>query len=178
MQKDFSYPLKIDELGQGEQSYKLSADKDELKILAEILQVPAVNSFEAKIKLNFKKKQGELKVTGTVKANLHLISVISLTPFDKDYSTDFEMLYDTNASYEDVYGEDEDIELDVPDIVIDGKIDLVDIAIEQLALVMEDYPRLEGEEFEAIIEDDGDDEENIANNPFAVLKKLKENMEG
>lgn len=175
MQKEFSYPLKIEELGSGLQSYKLSADKDELKILAEILQVPAVNSFEAEIKLNFKKKQGELRVTGKVKANLSLISVISLEPFKKDYSTDFEILYDTNASYEDVYEDDEDIKLDVPDIVIDGKIDLADIAIEQLALIMEDYPRLEGEEFEAVIEED--DDENIANNPFAVLKKLKENTE-
>jgi len=177
MQKEFSYPLKIEELGQGQQSYKLSADKDELKILAEILQVQAVNSFNAEMKLNFKKKQGELKVSGTVNANLSLISVISLTPFNKDYSTDFEVLYDTNASYEDVYGDDEDIELDVPDIVIDGTINLADIAIEQLALVMEDYPRLEGEEFEAVIEEDDDDNEDIANNPFAVLKKLKENME-
>ena len=172
MQKEFSYPLKIDELGAGEQSYRLSADKEELKDLAEILQVPSVNSFVAELKLNFKKKQGELKVTGKVIANLTLTSVISLTKFDKDYSSEFELLYDTNATYEDVYGDDEDIELDVPDIVLDGKIDLADIAIEQLALVMEDYPRLDGEKFESIIEED---EEDIANNPFAVLKKLKEN---
>lgn len=175
MQKDFSYPLKIDELGHGEQDYKLLANKAELKILAEILQVPAVNSFSAKIKLNFKKKQGELRVTGQVKANLKLESVISLTLFDKDYTTDFELFYDTNACYEDIYKDDEDIKLDVPDIVLDGKIDLADIAIEQLALVMDDYPRLEGEKFEAIIDEDDDEDDNIANNPFAVLKKLKAN---
>lgn len=176
MQKEFSYPLKIDELGQGTQNYKISADKAELEDLAEILQVPAVNSFEADIKLNFQKKKGELKVSGTVKANLGLESVISLTSFNKDYSTSFEVMYDTNATYDDVYSEDEDINIDVPDIVLDGKIDLADIAIEQLALVMEDYPRLDGENFEEVIEED-DENENIANNPFAVLKKLKENME-
>lgn len=173
MQKEFSYPLKIDELGQGIQNYKISADKAELENLAEILQVPAVNSFEADIKINFQKKKGELKVSGQVKANLGLESVVSLTPFNKDYTADFEILYDTNASYEDVYSEDEDINLDVPDIVLDGKIDLADIAIEQLALIMEDYPRLEGEEFEEIIEEDNE-EDTISNNPFAVLKKLKE----
>ena len=53
MQKDFSYPLQIDELNQGEQSYMLRADKAQLETLKEILQVPAVNYFEADIKLKF-----------------------------------------------------------------------------------------------------------------------------
>lgn len=169
MQKEFSYPLKIDELGQGEQNYKLSANKEQLKTLAEILQIPAVNSFVADIKLNFQKKQGKLDVWGVVKANLGLISVISLEPFDKEYTAEFKLLYDTTAKYEDIYADDEDINLDMPDIVIDGKIDLGDIAIEQLALVMDDYPRKDGETFEEVIEDNSP----IRHNPFAVLEKLK-----
>lgn len=169
MQKEFSYPLQIDELGQGEQTYKLKADKAELATLAEILQVPAVNSFEAEIKLKFQKKRGILELNGTARANLGLISVISLEPFDKDYTTEFKLIFDTNATYEDIYGDDDDIKEDVPDIVYDGKIDLGDIAIEQIALVMEDYPRKEGETFEAVVEDN----EPIKNNPFAALAKLK-----
>ncbi|MCM1323342.1 MAG: DUF177 domain-containing protein [Acetobacter sp.] len=169
MQKEFSYPLQIDELGQGEQTYKLRADKEQLKTLAEILQVPAVNSFGANIGLKFQKKRGMLEVYGTVRANLGLISVISLEPFDKDYITEFKLTYDTNATYEDIYKEDDDIEEDIPDIVYDGKIDLGDIAIEQIALVMEDHPRKDGETFEAIVEDS----EPIKNNPFAALAKLK-----
>lgn len=169
MQKEFSYPLQIDELGQGEQNYKLKADKAQLETLTEILQVPAVNSFEAELKLRFQKKRGILEVYGLVKANLSLVSVISLEPFDKDYSSEFKIVYDTNAKYEDIYGEDDDIEEDVPDIVYDGKIDLGDIAIEQIALVMEDHPRKEGEEFNAVI----DDAEPVKNNPFAALAKLK-----
>lgn len=169
MQKEFSYPLKIDELGQGEQRYNLSADKAQLKTLSEILQVPSVNSFQADIKLNFQKKKGILEVTGRVEAELGLVSVITLTPFNKEYKTDFKLVYDTNATYEDIYADDEDIKLDVPDIVIGGKIDLADIAIEQLALVMEDYPRQDGETFEAVIEDNSP----VRENPFAVLEKLK-----
>lgn len=169
MQKEFSYPLPIEELGQGEQNYKLKADKEQLITLAEILQVPAVNNFNADIRLKFQKKRGVLEVYGTVKANLSLISVISLESFDKDYVADFKLTYDTNATYEDVYAEDDDITEDVPDIIYDGKIDLGDIAIEQIALVMEDHPRKEGETFEAIIEDN----EPVKNNPFAALAKLK-----
>jgi uncharacterized metal-binding protein YceD (DUF177 family) len=169
MQKDFSYPLKIDELNQGEQLYKLNADKDELKVLAEILQVPAVNSFNAELKLKFQKKKGILTVWGKICANLHLISVISLDEFDKDYETDFNVTYDTNATYEDIKEIDEDINCNIPDIVMNGEIDLGDIAIEHLALILDDHPRKDGEEFSSIIED----VTPVKNNPFASLAKLK-----
>lgn len=169
MQKEFSYPLKIEDISQGEQSYKLSANKEQLATLKEILQVPAVNSFSADICLNFQKKRGLLEVCGEVRADLGLISVISLELFNKEYTAAFKLVYDTNATYEDIYGEDDDIKDDVPDIVLDGKIDLGDIAIEQIALIMEDHPRKEGEAFEAVIEDVGP----VKNNPFAALAKLK-----
>ena len=169
MQKDFSYPLKIDELNQGEQLYKLNADKEELELLTEILQVPAVNSFNAEIRLKFQKKRGILTVWGTVSANLHLISVISLDEFDKDYKADFSITYDTNATYDDIKEIDEDINCNIPDIVMNGEIDLGDIAIEQLALILDDHPRKDGEEFSSIIED----VTPVKNNPFAALAKLK-----
>jgi len=169
MQKEFSYPLKIEDLGQGEQKYVLKANKEQLQTLTEILQVPAVNSFVADMKLVFQKKKGILEILGKIKAELSLISVISLELFDKEYETDFKVVYDTNAKYEDIYQDDEDINMDLPDIVIGGQIDLGDIAIEQLALVMEDHPRKEGEIFEAVIEDNSP----VRHNPFAVLEKLK-----
>ncbi len=169
MQKDFSYPLKIEDINQGEQTYQLRANKAQLETLREILQIPAVNYFEADIKLTFQKKKGILDVSGEVRAGLTLISVISLDEFKRDYKNDFTVTYDTNATYEQIREIDEDIEDDVPDIVIDGKIDLGNIAIEQLALVMEDHPRKEGEEFTSFIEDDTP----VKENPFAVLSKLK-----
>ena len=169
MQKDFSYPLKIEDINQGEQTYKLRANKAQLETLREILQIPDVNYFEADIKLIFQKKKGILDVSGEVRAGLTLISVISLDEFEKEYKSNFNLTYDTNATYEQIREMDEDIEDDIPDIVIDGKIDLGDIAIEHLALVMEDHPRKDGEEFTSVIEDDSP----VRENPFAVLSKLK-----
>ena len=66
---------------------------------------------------------------------------------------------------------EDDNAADVPDIVENGKIDLGQIAIEQVALVMEDYPRQDGEVFEFISE--FDEETTKAQNPFSVLAKLK-----
>lgn len=169
MQKDFSYPLKIEELGQKEQNYKLKADKEQLEFIRDILQVPAVNSFEADIKLKFYKRQGRLDVWGEVKSVIGQISVISLEPFDKEYNTKFEITYDTNATYEEIKEQDVDIMADIPDIVENGEINLADIAIEHIALVLDDYPRKEGEVFDQVIEDISP----IRNTPFAVLEKLK-----
>ena len=169
MQKDFSYPLTIEDIGQGEQSYKLVADSEQLEFLRDILQVPAVNSFEATIKLKFYKKRGVLDVWGNVVSNVGQISVISLEPFDKTYHSEFKVTYDTNATYEEIKEQDFDIMTDIPDVVINGQINLADIAIEHLALELDDHPRKDGEEFEAVIEDI----EPIRNNPFAVLEQLK-----
>ncbi len=169
MQKDFSYPLKIDEIGQGDQHYKLIASKEQLDFLTEVLQVPFVHSFEADLKLKFYKKKGQLDITGRVTSEIGQISVISLEPFDKIYDTDFKLTFDTVSTYEDIKEKDVDIMADIPDIVTNGEINLADIAIEQLALILDDYPRKEGEEFEEIIEDISP----IRNNPFAVLESLK-----
>ena len=64
-----------------------------------------------------------------------------------------------------------DFEDDVPDIIINGKIDLAEIAMEQIALVIDDFPRKEGEVFE--FKSEFDEETTQAMNPFAALAKLK-----
>ena len=43
--------------------------------------------------------------------------------------------------------------------------------MEQLALILEDFPRKEGEIFS--FESEFDEETTLASNPFAVLKKIK-----
>lgn len=171
MQKDFSYPLKIDELNQQEQHYHLVADESQRKTLQEILQVESVKSFVADISLKLNLKQHLLNVWGVVNAELELKSVVSLENFSKKYSAPFELKYDTKATYKEIREMDADIDDDVPDIIINGQINLADISIEQLALVMEDYPRREGETFDFVPEFDV--EEPRMNNPFAALEKLK-----
>ena len=171
MQKDFSYPLNIDDLNQQEQHHKLKANNEQLKTLSDILQVEDVKNFEADIFLKLNLKQHTLNVWGTVKALLELKSVVSLENFEKDYAVDFKYCYDTKATYKDIKELEPSIYDDVPDIIEDGKIDLADIAIEQLALQIDDYPRKDGEKFEFVSE--FDEETTNAANPFAVLKNLK-----
>ena len=171
MQKDFSYPLNIDDLNQQEQHHKLKADAEQLKTLTEILQVEDVKNFEADIFLKLNLKQHKLDLWGTVKALIELKSVVSLDNFEKNYEVEFTYCYDTKATHKDIKELEPSIYDEVPDVIDNGKINLADIAIEQLALELDDYPRKDGEKFEFASE--FDEETTRQANPFAVLEKLK-----
>ena len=51
MQKNFSYPVKTDELNQNQYKYVIHADKDELEDITRILQVESVRRFHAEVYL-------------------------------------------------------------------------------------------------------------------------------
>lgn len=171
MQKDFSYPLNIDDLNQQEQHHKLKANQEQLKTLSDILQVEDIKNFEADIFLKLNLKQHKLDLWGSVNALIELKSVVSLENFEKEYNVEFTYCFDTKATYKDIKELEPSIYDDVPDVIDNGKINLADIAIEQLALQLDDYPRKDGEKFEFVSE--FDEETTKQSNPFAVLEKLK-----
>ena len=175
MQKKFSYPVKIDELSQKEYKFSLDADASEREDIKAVLQVEGVDRFCADIFLKLNLREHLLRVWGTAEADLVLQSVISLNNFQKHYQADFELIFDTKATYRDIKEMDNGINSDIPDVVLNGTINLADIALEQIALQMEDYPRAEGEVFDFSPYASAKDDERDANqeNPFAVLAKLK-----
>ena len=147
MQKLFSYPLQIDDMGNGIKTYYLKANKEQLKYIAEALKLDDVLRFEARVDVLFKYKTHKIDVTGNVVADVEHTSVVSLDKFVKNYSTDFAMQFDTEITQEQIKDLDLEFDDDVPDPVENGQIDLADIAMEQLALILEDFPRKEGEIF-------------------------------
>lgn len=171
MQNLFSYPLIVDELTASEKKYHLHADEKELKYLKDVFKVESVRAFSAEIFLKYKKKEHRVDVWGKVDAEFELKSVISLENFYKTYSPEFSIYFDTVATPQDLKDFDFDIYDDEPYLLDNGKIDLGQIAIEQVALVMDDNPRKEGEEFH--FQSEFDEETTEAGNPFNVLKKLK-----
>ena len=171
MQKNFSYPIKIEDLKQSDYKYELKADAEELEDITQVLQVEKVHEFEAEIFLKLSNRTNNLRVWGWVNAKIELKSVITLNNFIKDYEVPFELNFDTRATYNDIKELECNIEDEVPDIIENGCINLADIAIEQVALNLEDYPRAEGEIFDGSLYCDIDEPKK--ENPFAVLAKLK-----
>ena len=171
MQKNFSYPVKIDELNQNRYCYILEPDSDELEDITQVLQVEDVKSFKGEVFVKKNKKDNLLRVWGTVTATIVVQSVISLENFEQKVNAPFELFFDTKATYKDIRDLDAGINDSVPDVVENGEINLADICIEQIALHLEDYPRAEGEVFD--FSKYAENEPLEVENPFAVLKKLK-----
>ena len=117
MQKNFSYPIKIEDLKQSDYKYELKADAEELEDITQILQVENVHEFKADIFLKLNNRSNNLRVWGKVFAKIELKSVITLDNFTKDYDIPFELNFDTRATYNDIRELDCDIEDDVPDII-------------------------------------------------------------
>ncbi len=170
MQNLFTYPLKLEDMSQSTQKYRLIATAENLEYISNIMQLP-VKRFEAEINVKLHTKEHIIDVLGTIDADVEHTSVISLKNFLRNYKTDFTLCFDTKMTAQEQQKLDLDIEADVPDILEDGKIDLAAIAMEQLALVLDDFPRQEGEVFSFASE--FDEETTRASNPFSVLEKLK-----
>ena len=171
MQNVFSYPLKLEDMSSATQKYTLKANAKELEFITELMQVPSVKTFTAEVNVRLHKKEHLVDVFGFVDADICQTSVISLEDFIKSYHADFALKFDTKLSAAAIKEVDFDIDDDVPDALENGQIDLAAIAMEQLALVIDDFPRQEGEVFE--FKSEFDEETTLADNPFAVLKKLK-----
>ncbi len=170
MQNLFTYPLKLEDMSQSTQKYRLIAATENLEYISNIMQLP-VKRFEAKINVKLHTKEHIIDVWGDIDADVEHTSVISLKNFLRNYKTDFTLRFDSKMTAQEQQELDLDIEADVPDILEDGKIDLAAIAMEQLALVLDDFPRQEGEVFSFASE--FDEETTLASNPFSVLEKLK-----
>ncbi len=171
MQNLFSYPLIVDELTPSVKKYSLEATNEQLPGIAEILKVPAVKTLRAEISVKSSKKEHRVKVWGTASADIEQTSVISLENFVKPYQTKFEMSFDTAPALQKDKETEIEFDAEIIDPVIDGKIDLAAVAMEQIALVLDDFPRREGEIFEFHAK--FDDQETPAQNPFAILAGLK-----
>ncbi|MBR1949187.1 MAG: DUF177 domain-containing protein [Alphaproteobacteria bacterium] len=171
MQNLFSYPLKLEDMSQATQKYVLKANSKELEYITELMKVPAVKSFSAEINVKLLKKEHIVEVNGFVDADVEQTSVISLENFIKPYHSDFSLRFDTKMTLSELKELDFEYDDEVLDILDNGQIDLASIAMEHLALVLDDFPRKDGEVFSFCSE--FDEETTEAANPFAVLKKLK-----
>ena len=171
MQNLFSYPLKLEDMSPSIQKYKLNANEQQLKNITEIMKVPSVKSFSAEINVKLLKKDHIVEVEGFVDADVEQISVISLESFVKSYHNEFSLRFDTKMTLKELKEIDFEYDDELLDILDNGQIDLAAIAMEHLALVLDDFPRKEGEEFS--FKSEFDEETTEAANPFSILKKIK-----
>lgn len=167
---EFSRPIALDRIGLKEKSYEISADGKERAALAERLGIPAVNSFDATIRLRLTGGGTLVRLSGHIRAELTQICVVTLEPFPTSVEEDFSRVYSVEAAdemAEVVVEMDED---EVPDPVEDGHIDMGEAAAEHLALAMDPFPRKPDAVFETL--EEPVEEPEVKPSPFAGLAAL------
>lgn len=143
------------------------ANEAERQAVAAWLEAPAIASLTADYRLL--RRGSQVKLDGTLKARLTRLCVVTLEPFDVAIEEPVSMRFSEHAS-EDGAAEasvsHDAEEEDLPDPIINGRIDIGAVTAEFLSLGLDPYPRKPGTDFH--YEEDAGKE-----NPFAALARLK-----
>ncbi len=186
----WSLIIPVRDISDEARDYSLHPDQDELPALAKALNVVSIEKINAHIRVHRTKSgvRARGKVTGTLTQNC----VVSLQPVEEKIYEEIDRTFvvnkaaadrwiEKNNARQDQYMDADDI--DAPDIIVDGKIDLAAVALEHFILGINLYPRAEGVELEDnpntlsfnIQDDEPDDDDEKPASPFAALASLKLN---
>lgn len=177
----FARWVDVKKLGREAIVIDVEASESECTQLAKVLEIVEISGFKLKGTLQRRKSSDLVEVSATVWADVVQACVVSLSPVAQKIEEVFTMCYtfDKGAVAVDdvdyVVSMDED---DLPELILDGRIDVVHMAVEQIALALDPYPRAQGveeseiagtlREAEKAVEADKDE----VYKPFANLKDL------
>lgn len=180
----WSYPLAVSDVPQQGLDVELVANEGQRRELAALNGLAGIESLVARLHVTRRGREG-LHATGEVRAKATQTCVVSLEPFETSILEPVDVEFEPapapkpareekNASRrrkaealrpieEDEEGMDD---LDAPDAIVDGKIDLGALAAEFLTLGVDPYPRKPGVAFEEPAEG------GAAASPFARLAAI------
>jgi uncharacterized metal-binding protein YceD (DUF177 family) len=191
---EFSYPIEVDRVPTAGGHYDIKASAAALSRLAVRLAVTEMKALRA----SFAVKTGAggiVHVKGKVHAELVQACVVTLVPVPSVIDEEVETSFITpdraarNAKKAKADPEDEEVidleSADPPEVAVDGRIDLGELAVIQVALVLDPYPRAPGVAFDAAQwpvspgkkgAEPLEEAEDAGLGPFAALAKLKKNL--
>jgi hypothetical protein len=183
VQPEWSVPFEVAQLASGPMTIDLAPDAKTAIEIARRLGVLDLRGFKATITLEHITGSHLIEVQGMVQATVEQTCVNTLQKLETHIRDEFEAWFadlasavpfaKAKAEIERKTGQSEVEMLDDkedPDPVIDGKIDLGELAVQYLSLAIDPYPHLPLNEDDGVIEDKTLDE----NHPFAALAVLKD----
>jgi uncharacterized metal-binding protein YceD (DUF177 family) len=152
--------------------FRLHADAEARRRLAETLGIPEVASLTAELELR-PLRRNAFSLRGTVRAEVVQTDIVTLDPVTQNVAEEIDLtLLSAGEGETSIHAQgaphDAEAAADT-DIYRDGRIDLGAIVAEHLALGLDPYPRAEGVAFEGHVEDDPAADPS----PFAALAALK-----
>lgn len=153
--------VRVHQIGAG-LTRTLTPDADIRKKIARELDLASLDAFEAE--MNLTPTGGGWRLDGRIRAEAVQSCSLTLEPLpvtiDQTFALDLAEAVEATPEVE------VSIDDDAPDPIEDGRIDLGQYAIEQLALTLDPFPRKPGAEFVQ-------PPEPVEISPFAVLKAFK-----
>ena len=182
---EFSRIVNADAVRRADVTETIEATEKERRALAERLELEAIDSLTATVKLHAVRGGQMIRVSGKLEADVVQTCVVTLEPVPAHVSESFEALFAPPSMVEDQGLEiDFDPSLsdeDIPEPMENNRIDIGELTAQHLSLGLDPYPHAEGVEFVGY--DEGDEggatedeaaEEAEKPNPFAVLQQLKQ----
>jgi len=168
-------PLRVDAIKQRGTFSSIQAEAAELAGIARMLDLPSVETLEARYVLS---RSGErVKLEGEIKAELHQLCVVTLESFPVSLVAPLKLDFapeEQEAPRRKAGDDDGEIDIEVrlneedpPEPIVDGVIDLGAVTLEFLALALDPYPRKPGAAFTEPAP------EEPPESPFAALARLK-----
>lgn len=135
-------------------------------------KLPDVDSFSIELQLQFLPKSHILQIKGFGRAKITQVCVVTLEPFEADLNFDFDcqcLEAERAKKWNDQMDSVEDYAQGGFEEVVDGRIDIGEVAVQEFILALDPYPHKPG--VKADFDSATITEEKV--NPFSVLKSLK-----
>lgn len=175
MKPEFSRKVDVSHLAPEGRSEHLTATAEECEALAARFDVDAIHALTVDLSIQPWKK-GACRVRGTAVVRMTRTCVISLDQFENTLEVKLDRLYASSPSYR-ADGKEIVVSLDDEDFgeIVDGEIEIGEMAVEELLLELDPHPRKPGASFTPEpANDSADVTEAGRSSPFAVLKSLRD----
>ena len=162
------HPVLLADLKAAPVRYTLSLASADLPDVAKRLDLPEVTALSADLEARLAAAE-RIEVSGTLRASLQQICVVTLEPFETTIEEPFLQVFTTDPAVAAAEVDDPLDDANWPELLEADSLDLVDFLVQQLALSLDPYPRAPGVEFEAIEEGEA---ETTSQRPFEGLDAL------
>lgn len=186
----WTYLIVAGDISNESREFNIEPQLEDLPDLAKALDVASVISIHASMTLHRTKKS--IRIRGEVRAVVDQNCIVTLEPVRQKFSEEIDRTFvasrdevekvfkKMNSNREMMIDPDE---IDPPEVVENGRIDLAAIALEHVILGIDLYPRAQGVEADdtssmvVVHTDESAEEEIVKESPFAALARLKANTD-
>jgi len=175
MNSGLQLTVSLKELGDDPLGFEIVPTAVEMTALARRLGVRQIDAMRAVGTVSLLRGGDALRVEGRLEARVTQNCVVTLEPVMQAVDERFTLEFGETADVIDVASGELVVvpDQDQPDPMPAGRLDIGELVAEQLALVIDPYPRKEGADLDAVLRQHGLAPSDGRENPFAALAALK-----